>query len=939
MSKFFSSTTRGEAGEIKEDLTSDDRARQKNGLMRVIAGMTVGRDMSSVFTDVTQLMATPAIDIKKLVYLYLMQYATVMPDKAVLVAGPFVKDTLHESPLIRGLALRTMSSIPVDKMTEFLMDPLRRSLRDESDPYVKRCAALAVLKLHHTSRVRCEDNNLLPLLMDQFNAGNSAVVANAAAAVNELRTVRGSDNGLEINGRIASTLQNALNECNEWGQVYVLEALAAYVAPDREEAEMIIERILPWLQHGNAAVVMASVKIIVNYIEQWCSTNAPGSAAQKEERYRKYGAKLAPALVSLVSTTHDVEIRFIALRNINLIVQRFPDILLGHLRVFFVKYNDPIYVKLEKLEILMMLAAKANVEQLLGEFVEYAQEVDVEFVRKSVRAIGMLALKIEVAAPECVQQLVSLIRTKVNYVVQEAVVVIRDIFRRYPNKYESIIAVLCENLETLDEPEAKASMIWIVGEYADRIENAVELLEIFMDNFEEETMVVRLAVLQAVVKLYLKRGAEAEQLLQLVLQQCTDGDIPDLRDRAFLYWRLLTTEAEAASAAIFGEHEPISTDASTKYDKQLLTMMLQYLGTLSSVYHKPPRSLFGGDGKSSIRSMLGALVIEEDDDDDDDTTEVPTTAAPSQSSTTTAAASQPAAAAPAAAPAAAQKAVSILDDDIFGVQVPTTAAPAPAAPTPTPTPAAPAAPKAASLDDFFGGGGGSPAAPAVVQKQSVLAASQGNGVAVSAAFSVVDGTVYLEMDFTNSGAQPATGFMFQLNKTVYGITLAEPINVPTVNPGAGAVFTRTRMAFGGPVADSADMGNTVQVAMRCSAGTFYFNLTLQLTQLLTTGACGQQEYSQMWSSLPESATRRVRLPPSSSSLSRGQIQNTMSQANKFSFVGERQGQLYFSSRLLNGQQVLVEVAYDAMTGAPGATIKATDAILLVAAERALCALA
>ncbi len=49
--------------------------------------------------------------------------------------------------------------------------------------------------------------------------------------------------------------------------------------------------------------------------------------------------------------------------------------------------------------------------------------------------------------------------------VQEAIIVIKDIFRRYPNRYESIIATLCENLDTLDEPEAKASMIWIIGMY------------------------------------------------------------------------------------------------------------------------------------------------------------------------------------------------------------------------------------------------------------------------------------------------------------------------------------------------------------------------------------------------------------------------------------------------------------------------------------------
>ena len=33
-------------------------------------------------------------------------------------------------------------------------------------------------------------------------------------------------------------------------------------------------------------------------------------------------------------------------------------------------------------------------------------------------------------------------------------------------------------LDTLDEPEAKSAMIWIIGEYADRIDNSDELLEV-----------------------------------------------------------------------------------------------------------------------------------------------------------------------------------------------------------------------------------------------------------------------------------------------------------------------------------------------------------------------------------------------------------------------------------------------------------------------------
>lgn len=51
-------------------------------------------------------------------------------------------------------------------------------------------------------------------------------------------------------------------------------------------------------------------------------------------------------------------------------------------QVFFCKYNDPSYVKLEKLEVMIKLASAANIDQVLMEFREYASEVDVDFVRK-----------------------------------------------------------------------------------------------------------------------------------------------------------------------------------------------------------------------------------------------------------------------------------------------------------------------------------------------------------------------------------------------------------------------------------------------------------------------------------------------------------------------------------------------------------------------------
>jgi len=64
-------------------------------------------------------------------------------------------------------------------------------------------------------------------------------------------------------------------------------------------------------------------------------------------------------------------------------------------------------------------------------------------------------------------------------------------------------------------------MIWIIGQYADRIDNAHELMESFADNFLEESSDVQLALLTATVKVFLLRPTDAEQLIKKVLKWVT----------------------------------------------------------------------------------------------------------------------------------------------------------------------------------------------------------------------------------------------------------------------------------------------------------------------------------------------------------------------------------------------------------------------------------
>jgi vesicle coat complex subunit len=229
-------TSQGEIYELKAELNSDKKEKKKEAVKKVIASMTVGKDVSSLFTDVVNCMQTDNLELKKLVYLYLMNYAKSQPDLAILAVNTFVKDCEDPNPLIRALAVRTMGCIRVEKITEYLCEPLRRCLKDE-DPYVRKTAAVCVAKLYDINAVLVEEQGFLDILKDMISDSNPMVVANAIAALTEIAESNPHAHIFNMNPQAINKLLTALNECSEWGQVFILDAIANYVPRDENEAK------------------------------------------------------------------------------------------------------------------------------------------------------------------------------------------------------------------------------------------------------------------------------------------------------------------------------------------------------------------------------------------------------------------------------------------------------------------------------------------------------------------------------------------------------------------------------------------------------------------------------------------------------------------------------------------------------------------------------
>ena len=201
-------------------------------------------------------------------------------------------------------------------------------------------------------------------------------MANACAAILEISKTANKNYFPFKKGQYLNKVLAAVADSNEWGQVYILEAISLYEVSEVPQAENIIERVLPRLAHNNPAVILSAVKVVLKSIDV-----LPSGANKKS-----VVSKLAAPLVSLLNC--EAELQYVALRNINFVLQKQPTIFENNVKVFFCKYNDPLYVKLEKIDILVKVAEDRNAESVLNELHDYTNDMDMDLVTAAVKAIG-----------------------------------------------------------------------------------------------------------------------------------------------------------------------------------------------------------------------------------------------------------------------------------------------------------------------------------------------------------------------------------------------------------------------------------------------------------------------------------------------------------------------------------------------------------------------
>jgi vesicle coat complex subunit len=209
--------------------------------------------------------------------------------------------------------------------------PLKKSLTD-ADPYVRKTAVFSVVKLYGIIPETVENAKLFDDLLQLLHDDNPMVVSNTTAAIFEINERRTTPI-FTLNSDTISLLLNTVNSSSEWCQIILFDALSRYQPNTPDDASFLIDRLLPFLKHGNPAVVIGSFRCVFLFMNQ------------NETTTGRLFPQIIPPFITLVNAA-EAEIQYIVLRTLSLFVQRYPRALSKEIRSFFCKYNDPSYIKM-----------------------------------------------------------------------------------------------------------------------------------------------------------------------------------------------------------------------------------------------------------------------------------------------------------------------------------------------------------------------------------------------------------------------------------------------------------------------------------------------------------------------------------------------------------------------------------------------------------------
>ncbi|KAI7867090.1 adaptin N terminal region-domain-containing protein [Spinellus fusiger] len=548
---------------IKRQLDAKNDREKLDGLKRLIAMISKGRDVSEFFPDVVKNVVAQNIEVRKLVYIYLLRYAEQEPDLALLSVNSFQKDLSDKNQIIRAMALRVMSGIRVPVISPIVLLGIKKCATDSS-PYVRKTAAHAIPKCYSLDPTQKEA--LVDIIATMMKDRSTITLGSTLMAFNELCPTR-----FDLIHPCFRKLCSVLDECDEWGQMAILGVLLRYgrhqflnpnpqtqqnssstmttittrqnrrgfysdTSDDEQEVpraidtadtldpdhDLLLKSCLPLFQSRNSGVVLAVARLFYHL--------APAAQANT----------MARPLLRLMRSHR--ELQYVVLSNIAAMAKTRPFMFQSSLQQFYAQSSEPVFIRNTKLDILTSIATETNIEMLLNELQQYIKSQNKDFVAASIQAIARCSTRVPSATDRCLRLLMKLLHSSNDLVVAESVLVVTRLLREPLEDNKRSVMALAKLMETIKVPMARASILWLVGQYAEVMPRVgPDVLRQAVKNFTQETNTTKLQILSLSAKLICLDPTHTtlDKLNQYVLNLARYDLNYDVRDRARLL-RVLT---------------------------------------------------------------------------------------------------------------------------------------------------------------------------------------------------------------------------------------------------------------------------------------------------------------------------------------------------------------------------------------------------------------
>ncbi|KAL8698211.1 MAG: hypothetical protein Q9224_001950 [Gallowayella concinna] len=502
--------------QVKKLLDSRNDREILDGLRRVISMMYRSKLCLPYFSSVVKNVASPNIEIKKLVYIFLLHYAESEPDLALLSINTIQKSLTDQNPQVRAMALRVMSGIRVPVISQIVSLAIKRGCGDMS-PYVRKAAAFAIPKCYKL------DPNTMPQLLDylatllgdkQYYVAGSAVTAFLDICPDRVDLIH----------KHYRSLVRKLVDMDEWSQLATLRLMSIYArkclprrtakmkisktrgfydddASDEEDSpgeevqildpdlEMFLKACRSLLHSRNSSVIVSVARCFLDLGTSEYIDSAIGP------------------LVALLRRSQDIQ--HVALYNIVDVCLARPERFVCYVNHFLVHATDSFDVARLKFEIWTLIYPHCEPhirDMILCELEHFTRALNPQIVQESVRAIGRCAQSDSNASARCLKLLLEQVSSIDGNLAAESLTVIRHLIQQDPQSHIKTVIRLAKNLDTTPNPEARATIIWLVGEFAaidDENNIAPDVLRILAKGFAGESEPAKLQIVLLAAKVYL----------------------------------------------------------------------------------------------------------------------------------------------------------------------------------------------------------------------------------------------------------------------------------------------------------------------------------------------------------------------------------------------------------------------------------------------------